>query len=427
MPSRPVSIPTYTKNVSQIQSGLQVKAAPHVNNFANIETTAASLETTVEDHDERFKGIERQSFVKYFDDSKVSTGTNTITIGGAATIINTIDSAGAWTQVTGFADSGSISVSGITNGVMWAISNTLTYQPTNADPASRPANGYRVFTFTNSGGAVTVNPKTFENAIDADNHIFSGSFRVVGNPTFDKGILPIGYHDVRLQWTDANTITVLAGSRVRSSDNTEDIIFSANRTCVLNASGANGLDTGAEASNTWYYLYAIYNPTTLTSALLFSTVNEAVSGSITLPSGFTKKRQLKFAARNDASSNILEFFGQPASGIYYVAEQAVLTNFATASFTTTSLANFVPAISRLAVMTGSYGTSGGVQTFFYVRPTGSSDATGKQVTNQGLTSAILSTTEFVTGTNSSQQFDVRGNNTSTGARFCVVGWIPTEV
>lgn len=174
-----------------------------------------------------------------------------------------------------------------------------------------------------------------------------------------SGSLPTNYHDVRIDYTDTNTITVLAGSRVRSSDDTTDIIFSTDRTCVLNASGANGLDTGSEAANTWYYLYAIYNPTTLTSALLFSTVNEVVTGSITLPAGYTKKRQLKFAVRNNASSNIVEFhysengciflgyYNDPGTPSY---TSAVLTGGTATSFTDVSCASFIPTVSRKAML-----------------------------------------------------------------------------
>jgi hypothetical protein len=47
-----------------------------------------------------------------------------------------------------------------------------------------------------------------------------------------------------------------------------------------------GLDTGSLANNTPYYIYAIYNPTTLVSDVLAT----ATFNSPTLPSGFTKKK-----------------------------------------------------------------------------------------------------------------------------------------
>jgi len=63
---------------------------------------------------------------------------------------------------------------------------------------------------------------------------------------------------------------------------------------------AGGLDTGTVAADTFYYLFAIYNPTTQTSDALFS----ISSTSPTLPSGYTKKKFLK-KVRTDASGNLI--------------------------------------------------------------------------------------------------------------------------
>jgi hypothetical protein len=62
---------------------------------------------------------------------------------------------------------------------------------------------------------------------------------------------------------------------------------------------AGGLDTGTVAADTFYYLFAIYNPTTQTSDALFS----ASKTSPTLPSGYTKKQYVASLA-TDASQNI---------------------------------------------------------------------------------------------------------------------------
>lgn len=60
-----------------------------------------------------------------------------------------------------------------------------------------------------------------------------------------------------------------------------------------------GLDTGTKAANTWYYCYAIYNPTTQASDFIFSASNT----SPTLPSGFTKIRKIA-SIRTNISGNI---------------------------------------------------------------------------------------------------------------------------
>jgi hypothetical protein len=243
--------------------------------------------------------------------------------------------------------------------------------------------------------------------------------------------LPANHHDVRINYTDANTITVLAGSRVRSSDNTTDIVFSADRTCVLNASGSNGLDTGSEASNTWYNLYAIYNPTTLTSALLFSTVNEAVSGSITLPSGFTKKRQLKFAVRNNASSNIIPFFYQSNFLVRFDAvtlgvggSTEVLNTGIATTFTDIGLSSFVPPISRISVLHGyrNQGSAGAGTEFRRKGDTtnGFNALPATPIANDGLTLT------FNLATDNTQTIQYR-NNVSGTTWLSVLGFYVTEV
>lgn len=66
-----------------------------------------------------------------------------------------------------------------------------------------------------------------------------------------------------------------------------------------------GLDTGSLANNTWYYLYAIYNPTTGNVDFIGSTD----PSSPTLPTGYTKYRRLKNAFfKTNGSANIIQFY-----------------------------------------------------------------------------------------------------------------------
>ena len=67
----------------------------------------------------------------------------------------------------------------------------------------------------------------------------------------------------------------------------------------VEGTNAGGLDTGTVAADTFYYLFAIYNPTTQTSDALFS----ASKTSPTLPSGYTKKKYIA-ALYTDGSANI---------------------------------------------------------------------------------------------------------------------------
>ena len=74
---------------------------------------------------------------------------------------------------------------------------------------------------------------------------------------------------------------------------------------------AGGLDTGTVAADTFYYLFAIYNPTTQTSDALFS----ASKTSPTLPSGYTKKKYVG-CVLTSGSANIVGF-RQVGNRFYY--------------------------------------------------------------------------------------------------------------
>lgn len=67
-------------------------------------------------------------------------------------------------------------------------------------------------------------------------------------------------------------------------------------------SGANGIDTGSIANTTWYAVYVIFNPSTLTTAGLISTSFSSPS----LPSGYTQFARVG-SARTDGSAHFINF------------------------------------------------------------------------------------------------------------------------
>ena len=97
------------------------------------------------------------------------------------------------------------------------------------------------------------------------------------------------------------------------------------------AAGTNqgGLDTGTKASNTFYYIYAIYNPTTNADDILFT----ATLGSPTLPSGYAYFAY-KGAFQTDGSGNIIGFF---QNGNEFTLKTPVLDQSATTITTSRSL------------------------------------------------------------------------------------------
>jgi hypothetical protein len=85
------------------------------------------------------------------------------------------------------------------------------------------------------------------------------------------------------------------------------LLSGVNQTGSISASGANGLDSGSVAANTWYYCHLIYNPATTTQAFLFSLSATAP----TLPTGYTAWARLG-SCKTDASSNLYRFIQRGA-------------------------------------------------------------------------------------------------------------------
>lgn len=121
---------------------------------------------------------------------------------------------------------------------------------------------------------------------------------------------------------------------------------SATKTCDLAASGAGGLDTGAEAASTGYYVWGI-GKSDGTFALLFS----VSATSPTLPSGYTYYRLLYFV-RNGCSASttdICKFWcTDDGRGSYYAADSTsgdpgtVLNGGTATSPTAIDLTSYVP-------------------------------------------------------------------------------------
>jgi hypothetical protein len=122
--------------------------------------------------------------------------------------------------------------------------------------------------------------------------------------------LPTNYHDVSIEYLTTATVRIKSGSRCRSTDDTKDIIFASDYTIDMSNATPTSTTGGrsvAEAADTWYYLYVGLDSSGLPLAWL-DTANLAGGGSPTNPAAYSSgRRQLKFAARNNASSNIEQF------------------------------------------------------------------------------------------------------------------------
>lgn len=104
-----------------------------------------------------------------------------------------------------------------------------------------------------------------------------------------------------LQRTANTTTTLTIGAGVCADDTSTSMLSLAAGTIDCATVGADGLDAGALAVNTWYHVFAI-GKTDGTVARLAST---SVS-SPTLPSGYTLKRRIS-SFRTNASSQIISY------------------------------------------------------------------------------------------------------------------------
>lgn len=124
-------------------------------------------------------------------------------------------------------------------------------------------------------------------------------------PIFSALFAPIsapgaGFSKLKVQTISSTSVTVTADiATLFTAAGAAFGLRGINASASLAASGAGGLDTGAEAASTWYNVFVIYNPATLTTAVLLS----LSSTSPVMPVGFTYKIRVG-AIRNDGSSNL---------------------------------------------------------------------------------------------------------------------------
>lgn len=114
-------------------------------------------------------------------------------------------------------------------------------------------------------------------------------------------------------------------------------VDSVNVTADITVSGVNGLDTGSEAANTWYYGYVIVKPDGTKAALL-----SVSATSPTMPTGYTYKARV-CAVRNDAGSNF-NWFRQHGNEVFY-DELSQVTGLTATIATAVDISTFVPPIA----------------------------------------------------------------------------------
>lgn len=109
-------------------------------------------------------------------------------------------------------------------------------------------------------------------------------------------------------YASASTLTVAADEVVvKNSANQSYLLTGLSGGVTVNiaaAVGINALDTGAEASSTWYYIWAVWDGTTAGCLLSTSSTTPSVANFV-----YTHKALIG-AVRNDGSSNFISFTQQ---------------------------------------------------------------------------------------------------------------------
>lgn len=206
----------------------------------------------------------------------------------------------------------------------------------------------------------------------------------------------------------ADEVVVSDGSKLRRLTN-------VNVSAAITTSGANGLDTGSEASSTWYALHLIYNPTTDTKALLLSLSATAP----TLPSGYTFFRRLGWV-RNNSLSDLFRTIqiGNHAAYVFGTnpsSDLAIVTG--NSGGTNVSYANFIPptASTIIGTISGTVGPS----TSDVIRVGPSTGIDAARIGTQTTGSAVSGAAQFMlTTANQTMRWAAQ----ATSPRADVRGW-----
>jgi hypothetical protein len=156
--------------------------------------------------------------------------------------------------------------------------------------------------------------------------------------------------------TAASTSVVFTAAEIAvatpvTTGQTGTMLSNFNRTLNVATVGAGGMDIGAAPASSFVYIYAIYNPATLTSSILatLSSASTTVIYSGThMPAGYTMSCLIAVWPTN-ASGQLLA--GQLVDRLWtYGASPQVLNNGTATSPTAINLVNTVPVVARSATV-----------------------------------------------------------------------------
>ena len=233
---------------------------------------------------------------------------------------------------------------GVTGTLGQATADTILGNPSGstADPSYNSLVSY-LARLSNTRGDTLVRGSSAWNAL-----ALGGAGTVLGSDGTDLAYVnqSIGekkYSNLVVTATTGTAATITADwITLVNSSYTPYLTRSASLTINTATTGANGLDTGSAANNTWYAVWVIYNPSTATTAALLSTSSSAP----TMPSGYTFKARVGWLRTNGSAA--LKSTVQYGNRAQYKTIQGLTSgtsagsDISTPSWVATSVSSFVP-------------------------------------------------------------------------------------
>lgn len=240
-----------------------------------------------------------------------------------------------------------------------------------AQSALQPGDGADQIAYDNSGSGLSATD--VQNAIDE----IAASDVAIANK------------ELIVKWASNSTVDIDANTiNLYNSSDTPKPFFAVNLTVDITASGENGLDTGSEAGNTWYYIWLIGKDDNTIAGLLSTS-----STSPTIPGSGYDWSAVIGAVRNNGSNNFVGFY--QFNDQCDIQPNVPITNGTATTWTLIDLSSYVPATAISIVPRYVISSSSGTNTVTALLAPAATAGT----TNAGTYGQYQATLEGVTGSN----------------------------
>lgn len=191
--------------------------------------------------------------------------------------------------------------------------------------------------------AVAVNAASFIGDLSDTDTDVQTAFDTLDAPT------PTLVQGAKVNYVSATQVSIgTSGETSKLADSTGVMVieWSGVLTAAITSSGAGGLDTGSEASDTWYAIHSIGDGNGVNSPDVLLSLSATAP---TMPSGYDKFRHLGWV-RNDGASDFFKFYEAGAGACRRItydhdtrSELQALSEGAATTLTAVALAEWVPA------------------------------------------------------------------------------------